>query len=141
LNLQGNERQLEAILRMDMRMRPFLAPTAVGLALALASVGGAQAAVECKQGIEELKQELQLRERETDAGPVLEQGVAIEEEGGTTVYADTGPAVPRENWFGDSPDKASAVVELEEAIAARDDGDMESCRQAVTEARDFLAET
>jgi hypothetical protein len=112
----------------------------LALSIALATAGGAQAATDCKQGIEELKQSLKLRERRTDAGPVLEQGVAIQEDGGTTVYADTGPAVPRENWFGDSPDKASAVVELEEAIAARESGDLENCRQAVNEAKNYLPE-
>ncbi len=106
----------------------------------LTALPGATAAADCAAGIEAIKERLELHERPTDAGPILNKGKAIEEDGGTTVYAETGPATPRENWFGDSPGKAAALVKLEEAIAARESGDTEACTARIEEARLILEE-
>jgi hypothetical protein len=109
-----------------------------GLILATAAPS---AAADCSERIDAMKTALELRERKTDAGPVLERGVAIEEDGGTTVYAKTGPATPRENWFGDNPEKAAAVADLKTAIDARERGDSEACVSAIDNAEVHMEES
>jgi hypothetical protein len=104
----------------------------------------AAGAVECDSGIATVAEKLGLQEQETESGVGLsrgtdtEKGTAIEEDGGTTVYAETGVATPRENWFGDSPDKAEALGKLEQAMDARAAGEGNLCVEHVQEALDIL---
>lgn len=63
-----------------------------------------------------------------------EEGVAVEENGGTTVYQEGGPAGPRENWFGSPPDKAQVLEHLAAAQEAQSSGDEATCVEEVEQA-------
>ena len=68
-----------------------------------------------------------------------ENGEAVEENGGTTVYQEGGPAGPRENWFGSPPDKAKVLEHVAAAKEARDAGDRKTCLQEVQRAEKIMA--
>jgi hypothetical protein len=117
-------------------------PAACALALAAAGFAAPAPAAQdgCADRIRTVQERLNLVERVSVEGPVLEQADAIQEDGGTTAYAETGPATPRENWFGDSPDRAAALAELEDAMAAREAGNMQRCQTSIQEAQRILDE-
>lgn len=77
---------------------------------------------------------------EAEVQEQTDNGEAIEEDGGTTVYQEEGPAAPRENWFGSPPDKAKVMEHVEAAKEARDAGDSETCLQEVQQAEKIMAD-
>ena len=68
-----------------------------------------------------------------------EDGEAVQENGGTTVYQEGGPAGPRENWFGSPPDKAQVLEHLAAAEEADAAGDTATCIEEVEQAEKIFA--
>ncbi len=69
-----------------------------------------------------------------------EEGVTVEENGGTTVYQEGGPAMPRESWFVSEPDKAAVIQHLEAAKQADAKGDAAVCAEEMDQAEEILVE-
>ena len=75
-----------------------------------------------------------------DDAPVVESGDAVKTEDGTVTFSETGPATPRDNWFGDKPQHAALIGYIETAMAHNADGDEPACNQAIGEAEELLKE-
>lgn len=71
---------------------------------------------------------------------MVENGMRIKEEGGTTTYAAGGPALPTENWFGDPPRRAQVVEKLEEAREFAEAGDEQACVETLTDAQKLASD-
>jgi hypothetical protein len=71
---------------------------------------------------------------------VVGEGKVVTEGGGETVYQESGPALPRESWFTDLPDKAAAITHLTAAESALDAGDEKACLESVEQAENALTE-
>ncbi|MEX0921732.1 MAG: hypothetical protein WD489_08555 [Rhodovibrionaceae bacterium] len=76
---------------------------------------------------------------ESDSSEHAEKGVAVEENGGTTVYQEGGPALPRESWFTGEEDKAVALGHLSAAKEAEEAGDAATCAEEMDQAEKILA--
>lgn len=123
------------------RPRPALtgvAAIALTLGLGAMATPTLAASDDCATRVSALETTLGLEERQTVDGVTLIRGDTIEEAGGETTYAETGPATPRENWFGSAPKKAAALKHLETAIEHREQGDMKACNRALDMAHEAL---
>lgn len=112
-------------------------------ALAAEGCGARIAAIESHPALSEQEMPAEETSGSSNEGEVQEQtdnGEAIEENGGTTVYQEGGPAAPRESWFADLPDKAKVIEHLEAAKEARDAGDPETCLQEVQQAEKIMSD-
>jgi len=69
---------------------------------------------------------------------MVQNGEAVQEDGGTTVYQEGGPATPREQWFTSEKDKASVLTHLDEARDAQGTGDEQACLESIEQAERML---
>jgi hypothetical protein len=69
---------------------------------------------------------------------MVQNGEAIQEDGGTTVYQEGGPATPREQWFTSDKDKAAVLTLLDEARDAQGTGDEQGCLESIEQAERIL---
>lgn len=114
------------------------------LALTLAAALSAPAAAnaeDCGARINQVVSHPAVQTETTvDAGAAVQEGDAVKTESGTVAFSETGPAIPRENWFGDKPQHAALIGYIETAMAHNADGDEPACNQAIGEAEELLAE-
>ncbi|MEQ8604560.1 MAG: hypothetical protein RIB45_14695 [Marivibrio sp.] len=112
---------------------------ALTLAAAVAAPAAGALAEDCGARINQVAAHPAIEtETAVDGETVVKRGDAIETEGGTTTYSESGPAVPRENWFGDAPQFSALLGYLETAIEHNERGDEAACNEAVGEAEDLL---
>jgi len=112
---------------------------AVTLAAAIAAPHAAASAEDCGARINQVIAHPAVEiETTVDGESVVKRGDAIKTEGGTTTYSESGPAVPRENWFGDPPQFSALLGYVETAMAHNEKRDEAACNQAIGEAEDLL---
>lgn len=106
--------------------------------VAAQEAGTAGKAADCHRRIKELKNRLDYK----PGNGGLTKGTTVKtEDGQTHTYAGSGPVEPVESWFDSSPrPTANAIHALDSAIAARQEGDMNRCRDYVGEAERILAD-
>lgn len=114
---------------------------ALTLAAALSAPAGAANAEDCGARINQVVSHPAVEtETRVDDAPVVESGDAVKTENGTVTFSESGPAIPRENWFGDKPQHAALIGYLETAREYNEDGDEPACNQAIGEAEALLKE-
>ena len=74
------------------------------------------------------------QEEEVVDKEVIGDGAAVQEAGGETVYAEGGPATPRENWFGSPPKKAAVLAHLKTAKDEQQAGNEKACLDSIEKA-------
>ncbi|GAB4371188.1 MAG: hypothetical protein Kow00114_31910 [Kiloniellaceae bacterium] len=128
------------------RLPYFLAAAALALPLpAYADCGARIAAVESHPAIMERPQDESAAPARPSAGneeavkdQMVQNGEAVEENGGETVYPEGGPATPRENWFTTDQHEAAALTHLDAARDAHQAGDERGCLESIEQAESIL---
>ncbi len=69
---------------------------------------------------------------------MVENGEAVQENGGETVYQEGGPATPRENWFTSDKHEGAVLTHLDAARDAQKSGDERACLEAIEQAESML---
>lgn len=69
---------------------------------------------------------------------MVQNGEAVQEDGGKTVYQEGGLATPREQWFTADTDKAAVLTHLDAARDAQGTGDEQACLESIEQAERIL---
>lgn len=77
-------------------------------------------------------------DEEAATNEMVENGEAVREDGGETVYQEGGPATPREHWFTSDKHEAAVLTHLDAARDAHSSGDERRCLESIEQAESML---